>query len=157
MRAASMATSKQCDGVMGATMGTGASPWRLYMAWSRSDCSVLVGRPVEGPPRWMLMTRSGSSRLTAMPTDSDLRSAPGPLVVVTPREPPKAAPMAAPTPAISSSACTVRTPNSLCLESSWRMSEAGVMGYEPRKSGRWAWCAAAMRPQASAVLPVMLV
>ena len=81
---------------MGATMGTGASPWRLNMAWRRSDCSVLVGRPVEGPPRWMSMTSSGSSRLTAMPTDSDLRSAPGPLVVVTPSEPPKAAPMAAP-------------------------------------------------------------
>ncbi len=96
MRAASMATSKQCEGVMGATMGTGASPCRPNMAWRRSDCSVLVGRPVEGPPRWMSMTRSGSSRLTAMPTDSDLRSTPGPLVVVTPSDPPKAAPMAAP-------------------------------------------------------------
>ena len=36
--------------------------------------------------------------------------------------------MAAPTPAISSSAWKVRTPNSLCLASSWRMSEAGVIG-----------------------------
>ncbi len=133
IRAASMATSKQCEGVMGATIGTGASPCRLYMAWRRSDCSVLVGRPVEGPPRWMLMTRSGSSRLTAMPTDSDLRSAPGPLVVVTPSDPPKAAPMAAPTPAISSSACTVRTPKCLCLDSSWRMSDAGVIGIGPEE------------------------
>ena len=58
--------------------GTGASPWRPYMAWSRSDCSVLVGRPVEGPPRWMSMTSSGSSRLTARPIVSDLRSMPGP-------------------------------------------------------------------------------
>ena len=63
---------------------------------------------------------------------------PGPLVVVTPREPPKAAPMAAPTPAISSSAWTVRTPKCLCLDSSWRMSEAGVIGYDPRNRGRWA-------------------
>ena len=44
--------------------------------------------------------------------------------------------MAAPMPAISSSACRVRTPNDLCFDSSWRMSEAGVIGYEPRNSGR---------------------
>ena len=64
----------------------------------------------------------------ASPIVSDLRSSPGPLVVVTPSEPPKAAPSAAPTPAISSSAWKVRTPNSLRRDSSWRMSEAGVIG-----------------------------
>ena len=53
---------------------------------------------------------------------------PGPEVVVTPRRPAKAAPMAAPMPAISSSAWNVVTPNALCLLSSWRMSEAGVIG-----------------------------
>lgn len=63
---------------------------------------------------------------------SDLSATPGPEVVVTPSAPPKAAPSAAPMPAISSSAWKVRTPKFLCLESSCRMSEAGVMGYEPR-------------------------
>ena len=62
------------------------------MAWSRSACSVLVGRPVEGPPRCTSTMTSGSSRLMARPIVSDLRSRPGPLVVVTPSAPPKAAP-----------------------------------------------------------------
>ena len=53
---------------------------------------------------------------------------PGPDVVVTPSAPPNDAPRAAPTPAISSSAWNVVTPNRLCLLSSWRMSEAGVIG-----------------------------
>jgi hypothetical protein len=83
----------------------------------------------------MSMISSGSSRLMARPMVSDLRSTPGPLVVVTPRCPPKAAPNAAPTPEISSSACMVRTPKFLCFDSSWRMSDAGVMGYEPRNTG----------------------
>lgn len=61
-----------------------------------------------------------------------LRATPGPDVVVTASEPPKAAPRAAPMPAISSSAWKVRTPKFLCLDSSCRMSEAGVIGYEPR-------------------------
>ena len=71
---------------------------------------------------------SGSSRLTARPIVSLFSAMPGPLVVVMPRWPPNAAPKAAPMPAISSSACSVRTPNPLCRESSWRMSEAGVIG-----------------------------
>src|SRR5438270_767294 len=40
----------------------------------------------------MSISSSGSSRLIARPMVSDLRSTPGPLVVVTPRWPPKAAP-----------------------------------------------------------------
>ncbi len=83
-----MATSKQWLGLRGARMGSGASPWRPYMAMSRSACSVLVGSPVEGPPRWMSMISSGSSRLTARPMVSPLSAMPGPLVVVTPRCPP---------------------------------------------------------------------
>ena len=83
MRAASRAASKQCPGDRAATIGTGASPWRPNITWSRSACSVLVGRPVEGPPRWMSTMTSGSSMLTARPMVSDLRSMPGPLVVVT--------------------------------------------------------------------------
>ena len=42
--------------------------------------------------------------------------------------PANAAPMATPTAAISSSACSVRTPKFLCRDSSWRMSDAGVIG-----------------------------
>ena len=123
-----MATAKQSLGVWGARMGSGASPWRPYMACRRSACSVLVGSPVEGPPRWTSTMTSGSSRLMASPIVSDLRSRPGPLVVVTPRAPPKEAPRAAPIPAISSSAWKVRMPNSLRRLSSWRMSDAGVIG-----------------------------
>ena len=74
------------------------------------------------------MTSSGSSRLMARLMVSLLRATPGPLVVVTPRWPAKAAPSAVPMAAISSSAWNVRTPKFLCLASSWRMSEAGVIG-----------------------------
>ena len=88
MRAASMAVSKQSDGVRAATIGIGDSPWRPYMAIIRSAASVLVGNPVEGPPRWMFTTTSGSSRLTARPIASPFKARPGPLVVVTAREPP---------------------------------------------------------------------
>lgn len=128
MRAASIAASKQSAGVCGATIGTGASPFLPYIAWSRSACSVLVGRPVEGPPRWMSMISSGSSRETASPIVSDFSATPGPDVVVTPSAPPNAAPSAAPIPAISSSAWNVRTPKFLWRDSSCRMSEAGVIG-----------------------------
>ncbi len=123
-----MAASKQSLGERGAISGTGASPLRPNMACSRSDCSVFVGSPVEGPPRWMSQMTRGSSRETASPIVSLLRARPGPDVVVTPRCPPKAAPRAAPMPAISSSAWKVRTPNRLCLLSSCRMSDAGVIG-----------------------------
>ena len=77
--------------------------------------------------------------------------------MVTPRWPANAAPSAMPTAAISSSACTVRTPKCLCLDSSWRMSDAGVIGYEPSVTGSLASWPAATMPHASAVLPVMLV
>ena len=58
---------------------------------------------------------------------------------MTPSAPPKLAPRAAPMPAISSSAWKVRTPKFLCLLSSCRMSEAGVIGYAPRNSGSPLW------------------
>ena len=84
--------------------------------------------------------------MTARPMASDLRLIPGPEVVVTPREPEKEAPMAELTPAISSSAWKVTTLWDLRLDSSCRMSEAGVMGYEPRKSCNPARLAPVMRP-----------
>ena len=65
---------------------------------------------------------------TASPTVSAFSSMPGPDVVVTARAPPNAAPSAELAALISSSAWNVRTPNFLCLASSCRMSEAGVMG-----------------------------
>jgi hypothetical protein len=58
--------------------------------------------------------------------------------------------------AISSSAWKVRTPNSLKLDSSWRMSDAGVIGYEPRNSVKPDFDAAATKPRARALLPLML-
>src|SRR4051794_3520544 len=51
----------------------------------------------------------------------------------------------------------VRTPKFCRLDSSWRMSDAGVIGYEARKTGSLASCPAATRPQARAVLPLMFV
>ena len=128
IRIASTAASKQSPGDCGATIGTGASPLRPNIACSRSACSVLVGRPVEGPPRCTSMTTSGSSVITARPMVSDFSAMPGPEVLVTPSEPANEAPRAAPMPAISSSAWNVVIPNRLCLLSSWRMSEAGVIG-----------------------------
>ena len=66
--------------------------------------------------------------------------------MVTPSAPPYDAPSAAPMPAISSSACMVRTPKRLCLLSSCRMSLAGVIGYAPRNTGSFDRSAAATSP-----------
>ena len=68
---------KQSAGDCGATIGTGDSPLRPNIACSRSACSVLVGRPVEGPPRWTSTMTSGSSSETASPIVSDFRATPG--------------------------------------------------------------------------------
>src|SRR5918997_452256 len=103
-RADSIAAQKHDGGEYDATIGSGASPWRPYIACSRSDCSVFVGSPVDGPPRWISMTINGSSRDSANPSASDLRSRPGPEVVVTPIWPENAAPIAIEMAAISSSA-----------------------------------------------------
>ena len=123
-----MTAWKHWAGVEAATTGSGDSPWRPWMAIIRSAASVFVGIPVDGPARWTSMTSIGSSSITARPIVSCFRSIPGPLDAVTPRWPPNAAPSAMFAAAISSSAWTVRTPNRLCRESSWRSSEAGVIG-----------------------------
>ena len=94
--------------------------------------------------------------MTASPIVSSFSTMPGPLEVQTPSAPPKLAPSAAPTAAISSSAWNVRTPKFLCRARSSRMSEAGVIGYAPRKSGSPHCTPAAISPNASAWLPVML-
>ena len=146
IRTASSAASKQSAGERGATIGTGASPLRPNIACSRSACSVFVGSPVLGPPRWTSTTTSGSSSETASPIVSLFRARPGPEVVLTATAPPYAAPRAMPIAAISSSACSVVTPNRLSRLRVCRMSEAGVIGYEPSTSGSPARCAAATRP-----------
>jgi hypothetical protein len=64
--------------------------------------------------------------------------------------------MTEPTAAISSSAWKVLTPNRLSWASSWRMSEPGVIGYEPQNSGSLERTLAATSPYDSAWLPVML-
>ena len=66
--------------------------------------------------------------MTASPMASDFSEMPGPEVEVTPRCPAKLAPIAAPTPAISSSAWIVVTPNRLSRDRVCRMSDAGVIG-----------------------------
>ena len=79
MRAASMATSKQC----GRAVGGHDRQRRLAVAAVHGHAA---GRPARswwaarwtGPPRWMSMTTSGSSRLTARPMVSALRARPGP-------------------------------------------------------------------------------
>ena len=118
IRQASIAAKKHSEGVFAATIGIGDSPCLPYIAISRSAASVFVGRPVDGPPRWIFMITNGSSSEIANPIVSDLRATPGPLVVVIPRCPPYEAPRAAPTAAISSSAWKVVTPKALCFASS---------------------------------------
>ena len=87
MRLASSATQKQSPGEEAASTGTGASELRPKSAWKRSACSVFVGRPVEGPPRWMSTITSGSSTMVARPIASVLSAMPGPEVVVMASEP----------------------------------------------------------------------
>ena len=87
IRAASTMMSKQSAGVAGASTGSGASPWRPNTAMSRSDCSGLVGMPVEGPARCTSMTTSGSSAVTARPSASVFKERPGPDEAVKPSPP----------------------------------------------------------------------
>src|SRR5260370_33337983 len=75
---ASIATQKQSAGVDAASTGIGASEVRPKSACHRSACSVLVGTPVDGPPRWMSQMTSGISTATARPAASVLSAMPGP-------------------------------------------------------------------------------
>src|ERR1700730_1278250 len=113
IRLASSDIQKQAAGVEAASIGIGASEFLPYMAWSKSACSVLVGRPVEGPPRWMSQITIGSSTATAKPMASVFNAMPGPEVVVIASAPEYAAPIEDVIAAISSSAWKVRTPKFL--------------------------------------------
>src|SRR2546430_4330022 len=70
MRTASIATSKQSTAVAAAITARGASAFRPCTAWNRSDCSALVGMPVDGPARCELITTIGSSVAIASPSIS---------------------------------------------------------------------------------------
>ena len=86
-RTASTATSKQSDGLRDAITASGASALRPRTAWNRSDCSVFVGIPVDGPARCELTTISGSSVVIASPSISVFSAIPGPELDVTPSAP----------------------------------------------------------------------
>ena len=73
-RTASNIIVKQSAGEHGATMATGHSPLRPNIACSKSACSVLVGKPVLGPPRCTSIMTSGSSVITARPIASDFEA-----------------------------------------------------------------------------------
>jgi hypothetical protein len=88
MRLASIAIQKQSPGVAGASTGIGASEFRPNSACMRSACSVLVGRPVDGPPRCTSTMTIGSSVAIASPIASVLSAIPGPDVVVMAKAPP---------------------------------------------------------------------
>ena len=127
-RTASIATSKQSPALAAASTISGASALRPSTAWNRSDCSVFVGMPVEGPARCESITTSGSSVAIARPSISVLSAMPGPELDVTPSEPAYDAPMAAPIAAISSSAWKVTTPYCFSAASVCSSAEAGVIG-----------------------------
>src|ERR1017187_10642539 len=55
----------------------GASPWPPLTAMFKSDCSMFVGMPVEGPPRCTSTMTSGISAMTAQPSASVLSEIPG--------------------------------------------------------------------------------
>src|SRR6202162_6170069 len=82
MRAASTAIQKQSPGVAGASTGIGASEFRPKSACNKSACSVLVGNPVDGPPRCTSTITNGSSVMIARPIASVFNAMPGPDVVV---------------------------------------------------------------------------
>jgi len=71
----------------GASTTRGESPWLPKRAMFRSDCSTLVGKPVDGPPRWTSTITSGTSAMTAQPSASLFREIPGPLEPVTATRP----------------------------------------------------------------------
>ena len=86
-RTASSPIVKHSPAVLGAITASGESAFRPNTAWNRSDCSVLVGMPVDGPARWLSTSTIGSSVAMARPSISVLRAIPGPELEVTPRAP----------------------------------------------------------------------
>ena len=90
----------------------GASPCAPKRAWKRSDCSLFVGFPVDGPPRCTFTMTDGTSAIAASPSISVISERPGPDVAVMDFTPAKDAPMTAPIAASSSSVWTTEPPTS---------------------------------------------
>src|ERR1041384_585031 len=156
-RTASIATGKQSVGVAAATTGRGESALRPSTAWNRSDCSVFVGMPVEGPARCESITTSGNSVAMASPRPSVLSATPGPDDDVTPSAPAYEAPIAEQIAAISSSAWKVTTPYCVSPASVCRIDDAGVIGYDANTMrSSPAALSPASRPQAIPSVPLMV-
>ena len=113
----------------GAMTARGVSPWLAKTACSRSDCSLFVGRPVDGPPRCTLTITAGTSAIDERPSISAISERPGPDVAVIDFTPANDAPMTAPIAESSSSVCSAVPPSfgshsaSMC-----RISDDGVIG-----------------------------
>ena len=73
---------KHSSTLPGAITGKDTSPWAGLIAENKSDCSVLVGRPVAGPPLWTSTTTKGNSAIHAKPNPSLINENPGPAVAV---------------------------------------------------------------------------
>ena len=114
---------------VGASTGRTTSPCAEKQAWKRSDCSLFVGMPVEGPPRCTFTQTSGSSAIEASPSISVLSDMPGPEVAVSTFLPAKEAPTQAPMPAISSSAWIIVPPYfQISRARKCMISDEGVIG-----------------------------
>ena len=129
IRAASIAASKQCAGAFAATIGTGASPWRPNIACRRIRLLGLGGKPGRGATSLDVDDQQRQfqayGETHGLRFQVDARPARG-------RHPEGAAERRSERgsrcPRSRPSAWRVRTPNFLCLESSCKMSDAGVIG-----------------------------
>ncbi len=113
LRQASTAQSNASASIEPTSTRIGAPPLRPKLACRMSACSVLVGRPVEGPPRRTLPVTSGSSVATASPIASVLSARPVPEVAMIPRQPAQEEQSAPQIAAVSRSAQKVIAPSSL--------------------------------------------
>ncbi len=114
---------------VGASTGRTTSPCAEKQAWKRSDCSLFVGMPVDGPPRCTFTQTSGSSAIVARPSISVLSDMPGPEVAVIAFLPANDAPTTAPIPAISSSHWIIAPPYfQISRPKNCMISDEGVIG-----------------------------
>ncbi|MCU0724101.1 MAG: hypothetical protein MUC63_10910 [Planctomycetes bacterium] len=120
---------KHSSGSPGARTIRGNSPCEADSTKSRSPCSVRVGRPVDGPGRWLSTNTTGVSVMPARPRNSVMRQKPPPEVPTMARAPAHAAPTATPAAASSSSACLTARPKRRPIRARYvRMLEEGVIG-----------------------------
>src|SRR3990172_10871372 len=126
---ANAVTRKQSETDIGASTTLVASPCEPYRASRRSDCSVLVGIPVLGPPLCESTMTAGISAIERRPMVSDMSDSPGPDVDVMLLPPAHDAPATLQIADISSSVWRTMPPSLGRWTASHSMiSEAGVMG-----------------------------